>query len=102
MPEKDPTTYTLLTYVWVMLLSSWGGLVNYLKRVREGRSQRFNFMELVGEIVTAAFAGIITFWLCEASNFAPLITAALVGVSGHMGSRAIYFFESWAKKKWGA
>ena len=27
MPEKDPTTYPLITYAWVLLLSSWGGVV---------------------------------------------------------------------------
>ena len=110
MPEKDPATYaavknpatyTALTYLWVIALAAWGGAVNYIKRVREGSTQRFNFMELVGEIMTAAFAGIITFWLCEASGIEPLVTAALVGVSGHMGSRAIYMIEAWARKKWG-
>lgn len=101
MPEKDPATYTLLTYLWVLALAAWGGIVNYIKRVKEGSSQRFNFMELVGEIVTSAFAGIITFWLCEAAGISPLITAALVGISGHMGSRAIYVMEAWARKKWG-
>jgi len=101
VPEKDPTTYTLITYLWVTLLAAWGGIVNYIKRIQLGESHRFNFMELVGELVTSGFAGVITFWLCEASNITPLITAALVGISGHMGSRAIYFFEAWAKRKWG-
>lgn len=101
MPEKDPATYTLLTYLWVFALAAWGGIVNYIKRVNEGLSQRFNFMELVGEIVTSAFAGVITFWLCEAAGISPLLTAALVGISGHMGSRAIYVMEAWARKKWG-
>lgn len=56
-------------------------------------------MELVGEVLTSAFAGILTFWLCEASDINPLVTAALVGISGHMGSRAIYHMETWAEAR---
>jgi hypothetical protein len=44
----------------------------------------------------------ITFWLCEAAQFNPLVTAALVGISGHMGSQAIYQLERWAQKRLGA
>lgn len=94
MPEKDPTTYGLLTYIWVVLLSTWGGLVNWLRKYKSGTMPTFNLMELIGEIATSAFAGLLTFWLCEAALFEPLITAALVGVSGHMGSRAIYLLET--------
>jgi len=99
MPEKDPTTYSLLTYAWVTVLSSWGGLVNWLRRRREEGARKFSFIELIGELVTSAFAGIITFWLCEAADIAPLISAALVGISGHMGSRAIYQMEHWAEAR---
>jgi len=101
MIEKDPATYTLLTYLWVFALAAWGGVVNYIKRIKDGNPQRFNFMELVGEIVTSAFAGLVTFWLCEAASIAPLYTAVMIAVSGHMGTRAIYVIEAWAKKKWG-
>ena len=93
MPEKDPTTYGLLTYLWVTGLAAWGGLVNFYRKVKTGESRFFNIAELIGEIVTSAFAGLITFWLCEAAEFNQLISAALVGISGHMGSRAIYQIE---------
>ena len=99
MPEKDPTSYSLLTYAWVFLLSILGGVVNFMRKIRAGHSRAFNIVELLGEIATSAFAGVITFWLCENANIAPLITAALVGISGHAGSRAILFFEDVLKSK---
>lgn len=99
MPEKDPTTYGLLTYAWVLILSAWGGLVSFLRKRRQGIVRAFNVTEFLGEIVTSAFAGILTFWLCEAAGIAPLITAALVAVSGHMGSRAIFQIEQWAEAR---
>jgi NhaP-type Na+/H+ and K+/H+ antiporter len=99
MPEKDPTTYSLLTYAWVMVLSSWGGFVSYTRKVRTGIVSRYSMVEFIGEISTSAFTGMITFYLCEASNISPLLTAAMVGISGHMGSRAIFCFEQWLQKK---
>ncbi|MCX8016382.1 MAG: phage holin family protein [Rhodocyclaceae bacterium] len=101
MHEKDPSTYGVITYLWVIGLSAWGGLVSFYRRVKAGESSITNFAELIGEIATSAFAGLITFWLCEAAQFKPLITAALVGISGHMGSRALWQLEHWAKTRFG-
>lgn len=99
--EKDPSNYQLLTYLWVMALAAWGGISSYIRRVREGRAEKFSFMELVGEIVISGFTGVITFWLCELAGFPGLLTAAFVGISGHMGSRAIALMEDSFKKKMG-
>ena len=97
--EKDPTSYSFLTYLWVFGLSSLGGVVSFLNKLKKGHARAFNIAEFMGEIATSAFAGVITFWLCENANISPLVTAALVGVSGHMGSRAILLFEEWLAKK---
>lgn len=94
MPEKDPSNYSALTYLWVLGLSAWGGVVSFFRKVREGHASKFSFMELIGELVTSAFAGIITFYLCEAGEFTQLWTAVFVGVSGHMGTRAIFHIEN--------
>lgn len=101
MPEKDPTSYTMLTYAWVGLLSAWGGAVNFMRKRKSGTARPFNVTEFVGELVTSAFAGVVTFWLCEAAGIAPLVTAALVAISGHMGSRAIFQLERWAEGRFG-
>ena len=99
MPEKDPTTYSLLTYAWVFALSTWGGIVGFWRKLQSGKTRPFNIMELVGELFTSAFAGVLTFWLCQAGGISGLVTAALVGISGHMGSRAIAQMEEWASHK---
>lgn len=93
MPEKSPETYGWLTYMWVVGLACLGGLAAFLRRVREGHARAWNITELAGEILISALAGLITFYLCEWSAFSPLFTAALVGISGHMGSRAIFALE---------
>ena len=93
--DKDPTQYSALTYAWIALLSMWGGLVNWIRKRRSGEARPFNLVELIGELVTSAFVGVLTFWLCESAGTSQLLTAALVGISGHMGARGIYLLETW-------
>ena len=76
--------------------------MNFMRKLQNGQTRIFNIAELVGEVVTSGFAGVITFWLCENSNISPLVTAALVGISGHMGSRALFLFEDFLKSKFPA
>lgn len=96
---KDPTTYGIITYLWVGGLSAWGGLIAFLRKREEGRARPWNLAELIGELVTSAFTGVVTFWLCEAANIDPLITAAMVAISGHMGTRALFHMERWAETR---
>lgn len=100
--EKDPTSYSFLTYGWVFALSILGGVVSFVRKLEKGHARAFNVAEFVGELFTSAFAGILTFWLCEHAQMSPLVTAAFVGVSGHMGSRAIFLMEDWLAKKFPA
>lgn len=99
MPEKDPTTYAALTYVWIIVLSCVGGIVSFMRKVKSREARPFNAPEFLGEILTSGFTGVITFYLCEWANLNQLLTAALVGISGHMGSRALILFERWAEKR---
>ena len=95
MIDKDPTSFSLLTYLWVIGLSVLGGVVNFMRKLQTGHARMFNLVELIGELVTAGFSGVITFYLFTQAGFDPLLTAAAVGVSGHMGSRALFLAEGW-------
>lgn len=99
MIEKDPTSYSILTYAWVFGLAILGGIVSFMRKLQAGHAKVFNIVEFIGEIVTSAFAGVIAFWLCENAGFSPLATASIVGVCGHMGSRAIFVLEGWLTKQ---
>lgn len=99
MLEKDPSTYSWLTYLWVFGVALWGGTVNYLRKRREGIIPAFSITEFAGELMTSAFAGLITFFLCEAAGFNPMLSAAFIAISGHMGSRAIFMLEKHLQKR---
>jgi hypothetical protein len=98
-PEKTITGYALLTYAWVLALSTWGGMVNYLSKIRMGHIARFNITELIGDMFISGFTGVLTFWMCEAAGFNELTTAVFVGISGHMGARMIGKFEKMMSRK---
>lgn len=101
LPQGDPASYSLLTYAWVVGLSAWGGVASFCHKLRQGHARPFNVAELFGELVISGFAGVISFYLCEAAHTVPVVSAVIVGISGHMGSRAIFLIERWAMKKWG-
>lgn len=92
MPEKDPTSYAALTYLWVGLLAMGGGLVAFIRRLNKQKTPQplgVVFMKLMGELIISGFAGVVTFYLCEHMGVAPLLTAVFVAISGHLGGNAI-------------
>lgn len=102
MPDKDPLSYTALEYGWVLFLACWGGCVNFWQRLKEGKTRAFKIVELMGEIFTSGFVGVLTFLICESTETDRLVSAVLVGISGHMGAKTIRFFEVFFETKFGA
>ncbi len=99
---KDPLAYPIKQYGFVLGVALFGGLVSFYARVRKGEVMALNIMQLIGELTTSAFAGLMCFWLCQLSGAPALLEACLVGVSGHMGTRAIAMFEAFAMRRWAA
>ncbi|MBS3953626.1 MAG: phage holin family protein [Methylomicrobium sp.] len=101
MIEKDPLSYEVLTYGWVVLISLWGGVTNYARRLKNGRAP--SIAEFIGDISISGFVGVITFFLCESSGIDKMLSAAMIGVSAHMGSRSLFALENivykWLKKQ---
>ena len=81
-----------LTLAWVIGLSMWGGTVSYIYKLNKYHIP-FSLLRFAGEILTSAFVGVITFLLCQSSGLSMEVTAALVGISGHMGTRALFILE---------
>lgn len=99
--DKHPLSYPLREYVLLLAVATLGGVVSFYAKVRNGTAQAWNLTHLVGELATSAFAGLIAFWLCEWGNTPQLLTISIVGISGHMGARAISAFEEFAQARWG-
>lgn len=104
MQEKVPiftSIADLLTYAWVFGLAMLGGAASFVRRVRSGQAKYSNLIELIGELVVSAFAGLVTFFLCQSSKLDPMLTAAFIAISGHMGTRMIFMFEAYLVNKFG-
>lgn len=96
MPEKFTDTVSwfsqVITWIWVFGIASWGGAVSYFHKITK-HNLKFDTIRFIGEILTSAFVGIVTFLICDAANISWQLTAAFVGISGHMGTRAIFVLE---------
>ena len=101
MPEKDPNNTALfvewlrqfMPYLTTFFLSTWGGVVNHITTLRSGR-KKFQLKELIFDLVVSTFAGLITFYFCRSAGVSETMSAVLIAISGHMGTRAIAGFET--------
>ena len=101
MPEKDPNNTELfvewlrqfMPYLTTFFLSTWGGVVNHITTLRSGR-KKFQLKELIFDLVVSTFAGLITFYFCRSAGISETMSAVLIAISGHMGTRAIAGFET--------
>lgn len=93
MHDHGPEHYPIATYAWVLLLSAWGGAASFIAKMRAGHVRSFNIVEFIGEIATSVLSGLITFYLAESAHIDQVMTAALVAISGHMGSRLLFHAE---------
>lgn len=98
MPNS-PENYSFITWIWVVGLSILGGTVRTLTHIKMGMPWKDVLRRWFIDVTVSAFIGIITFFLCEYAQFSQLLTAAFVGISAHMGTRAIVIVEEILYKK---
>ncbi len=101
MDIKPPDQLTdLLPWVSTTALATWGGIVGYAQRLRSG--EVFSWRLLIIDLVISSFAGVLTWLLCEAAGIGGPISAMLIAISGHMGTRAIASLEAVRERIFGA
>lgn len=99
MPEKDPTTWELATWLLAMGMAFGGGLVNWYARIRAGHTRAFNIIELIGEIFTSGFVGIGAFMFLASLEQPIGLCAAAAGIGGHMATRLLFAVEKFIEKR---
>lgn len=93
MPEKDPTTWGLATWLIALGMSAAGGVLNWYAKMKSGRTRAFNVVELVGEVFTSAFVGLGAFMALDGIGQPLGVCAASAGLSGHMAARLLFLIE---------
>jgi len=105
MIEKPPSTGMIdldAAVSWALLigLPLWGGLASFVRKMREGHVRPFNITELIGELTVSGFTGVIVANICDATPACPTsLKYAIVGITAHMGSRALFRLESVVNSK---
>ena len=74
---------TTISYIWVLGVSVWGGLISYFEK-----KEPFSFGKLVAHLLSASFAGLMTFYLCQYGNVPEPLTGVFCGVAAHLGTPA--------------
>lgn len=94
MDGKDPFGYPIITYLAVIGLACFGGIVKYLNTATE-----FKFGRFCIDVITSGFTGILTFYVCQFLNITGSLSAVLIATSGLLGNRCFKTFEDiWLNK----
>jgi len=99
MIEKDPTTWGQATWVLALGFAFAGGIVNFYARVKQGHTRTFNLIELIGEIFTSGFVGLLVFTTMVSYDFPVGLCAAASGIGGHMATRLLFAVEKMLEGK---
>lgn len=103
MLDKDPSAFSLITYLWVTALSMFGGLITAWKTWLDSERRTYTISHFFLDIASSSLAGLITFWLANAAELNQLIITVLVAISGTMGARAIfemqYYYRRWMRNQ---
>jgi hypothetical protein len=77
----------------MFIIAAAGGLISFYRKWKEGNVRAFNFTELLGELVVSGLCGVFAYWLFRGLGVNEWLTAAGVGIVGHMGSRFMFLAE---------
>lgn len=84
----------MLSWALLIGLSLWGGFASFMRKMRGGHVRPFNITELVGELTISGFTGVLFANLCDYYACPNPLKYAIVGITAHMGSRALFMLES--------
>lgn len=74
-----------LTYLWVLGVSLWGGIVSFFEK----KDEPFSWKRLFAHLSSASFAGMMTFYICQYGNVPEPLIGVFCGVAAHMGTPAL-------------
>lgn len=98
LPQGNGGDPGLVTYMLVFLMAMWGGLINYLSRIRKS-GIAFKVSELILELCISAFAAIVIGLIAFAFNINLYLVLAMAGMAGHAGGRTVFLLDRWWNRK---
>jgi hypothetical protein len=101
-PQGPLSSEQAIPTALMFLVAMLGGFVAFYRKWKDGSARAFNVAELIGELVVSGLCGVMAYWAFNGLGVNQWLTAAGVGIVGHMGSRALFMaeqlMESWANR----
>lgn len=85
MDKEQFLTSEWFTYLWVMAVSVWGGLVSFFEK----KGEPFSWGRLAAHLLSSSFAGMMTYYVCDYGNVPGPLIGVFCGVAAHMGTPAL-------------
>ena len=101
MNTRLPLDVGWMTYLFVIFVSCWGGLVQYLYKIQNKKGGRFSVLALVSDLAISGFSGVIVFWICVWKDVDMILTSVAIGIAGHLGSRTLFLLERTLEARYG-
>lgn len=90
---QDKESITGITWLIVLVIACWGGLVRYLIDIKQNKAT-WSIVNALAQVVISGFTGVIGGLISVDSGLSLHMVFAVAGVSGTMGSVALtYFWE---------
>lgn len=98
---RDPTSFSTITYLWVIFFALWGGLVRILQELKgETRTWKELLWLFFSESCVSLFVGVLTFYLTELAGFDRLYSVFMISISSYMGGRSLVVFKAMFRAIW--
>ncbi|WNJ82078.1 phage holin family protein [Cedecea neteri] len=89
----DKESIAGMSWIVVLVLACWGGLVRYLIDVKQNKAT-WSWINALAQIAVSGFTGVIGGLVSVESGLSLYMILAASGISGAMGSVALtYFWE---------
>lgn len=89
----------LLTFLWVFSISAFAGITRRIRRLQGAKGneeikKEGSWLLFMADIVISGFIGMLTYYLCVYANVPDSLMAVYIGVSAHMGTKALSVYEA--------
>ena len=99
-PPK-PLDIPVITYIWSFVIAVWGGLVRYLLSRQDQQWKGFRWVDLLVQVITSGFAGILALLLIKWAGINETIGAVVIAIAGHAGGETIRYIRSLVERWYG-
>ena len=99
MSHQDPAHVPLVSYLWIVGLSTLSGAARYLSRFLSDKPVKRPLLTLIMDVSYSLLAGLTTYFMGQASELPEMITIVFVCIGSHMGARLLFSMQQLVQKQ---